>query len=158
MNFKIEEIKSAANSGDVKAKSKLASLHMMGAFPGANPTEGVELLKQVAVPDNFEEMIELGILYLKGNHVAQDKEKGLNMIEQGVSGLGGNVPFEHCFGVGMELSQIKEERWQKLSAKLLESAVNDTEGMRQLETHMGQQGVMMVKGMLQAVKGWLASN
>lgn len=147
----------AADNDHVKATSRLSSLHSMGAFPGADPKKGVELLKKVAKPPNYKEMIELGILYFNGERLPQDRDKALNLIGDAVGELGDNVPHEHCFTLGMAFSQVKEEEFQRLSAHFLELTLANSEGMRQIEMHMGQQAVMMVNGMLQAVKGWLST-
>ena len=108
-------------------------------------------------------MLELGLHYVKGDFVIDKKDKGLELIEKGLVGLGDNVPLEHCFEVGILLTTITDEhgekilKWQRLSAKLLERALADAQGMANLETHMGQQAVMMVKGMLGVVKGWIST-
>ena len=44
MNIDIDKIKSDAVNGDANAMSKLASMHIVGMFPGANPQEGIKLL------------------------------------------------------------------------------------------------------------------
>ena len=165
MNINIDQIKSAALSGDPNAMSKLASMHISGMFPGANPQEGIKLLEKLANPpyERHAEMLELGLHYVKGDFVIGKKDKGLELIEKGIAELGEAVPFELCFEVGILLTTITDEqgekilKWQRLSAKLLEQALADARGMANLETHMGQQVVMMVKGMLGAVKGWIST-
>ena len=56
-------IKSAALSGDPNAMSKLASMHISGMFPGANPHEGIKLLEKLVNPpyERHAEMLELGL-------------------------------------------------------------------------------------------------
>ena len=165
MNINIDQLKSAALSGDPDAMSKLASMHISGMFPGANPREGIMLLERLSNPpyERHSEMLELGLHYVKGEHVTGKKDKGLELIEKGLVGLGDNVPFEHCFEVGMLLTTITDKhgekilKWQRLSAKLLEQTLADAQGMANLDAHMGQQAVMMVRGMLHAVKGWISN-
>ena len=165
MNLDIDHLKSAAASGDANAMSKLASMHISGMFPGANPQEGIKLLEKLINQPNerYAEMIELGLHYLKGDHVPVNKDKGLALIEKGIAGLGDAVPFEHCFEIGMILTTLTDVqgekilKWQKLSARLFEKLLADTEGMAMLEAHMGQQAVMMIKGLLGSVKGWLSA-
>ena len=106
-------------------------------------------------------MLELGLHFVKGKHVPASKDKGLELIEKGIAGLGNNVPSEHCFEVGIMQAGISDEhgekilKWQKLSAKLLEMLVANTKGMAEIETHMGQQAVMVVKDLLNSVKEWI---
>ena len=45
MNLKMDQIKSAASTGDPNSISKLASMHIYGMFPGVNPQEGNKLLE-----------------------------------------------------------------------------------------------------------------
>lgn len=160
MNFeeKAKTLEAAVANGSATLKDKglLSSLHFQGVFPGANPQRGLELLIEAAKPDNYEDMLELGILYFKGERVSKDANKGMALIVEAVENLD-DVPFEHCFALGMEFSQIKEPDFQRMSKNFLELALANKEGMAQLEQHMGQQGVMMINGMLQAVKGWLST-
>jgi TPR repeat protein len=162
MNMSMEEvnkIRAEAASGDAAAIKQLAAMHMYGAFPGADPQEGVRLLKNNATPPNYGIMLELGLEYLKGQLVGKDVDEGLRLIEQGAEGFGDDIHWGHCYEKGIAVGQIEPKtlRTQKLSAYLLEKLVNNAEGMAMLEQQGGQQGTDLIKGLLYNIKGWIKS-
>ena len=126
----------------------------------------VNSLRRVNLTDGIDKTIaklELGINYCKGENVDKDIAKGLYVIEKALDTLGDNVSFGHCFELGPLLAGIsdsngdKVQKYQRLSAKFLQIALANSDGMALLEANMGPQVVMVLKGLLNSVNGWLSA-
>ncbi|MDR0273561.1 MAG: hypothetical protein LBI27_09630 [Clostridiales bacterium] len=119
-------------------------------------------INEMEASGNPTDVLELGLLYLKGESVEQNPQKGLKLVDKGVAMFrekGETPSFGHCLEAAMMTGNIKEgadgfrtpERL-KQSIWLFETMTANEKGMKFMQETMGDQMVMMVTGLLRNAK------
>jgi TPR repeat protein len=111
----------AAAQGSRKAQFSLAKSYL--ADKSATPADrqhAVALLHQAADPGEAEAQYQLGMMYMRGDGVAKNEEKGLQYYrvaaEQGHEEAQYSLGVRHAVGKGVEVDDYEAHRWFKRAA------------------------------------------
>ena len=101
----------AVESNHLESMRKLSSLFQLDKSTidanssesfKADPKLGVELAKKLVYTHNDpESMLDLGVMFFRGQNVEKDEHKGVELIEKGLSRLGDNVPDLYLSEIGL---------------------------------------------------------